>query len=316
MTYGELAALGTSVCWTASAMLFEVASKRSGSLAVNFFKVLAAFFFLGATAWITRGVPFPYDAAGHNWLFLSLSGIIGFVITDYFLFEAYIEIGARQTMVFMALSPAFTVAIGAAFLGEALTWNKLAGAMAVVGAITLAVLGKRREPTVAAATSVATSGGEGLASGSGPGIDRHNKARGYLFAALAALGQAVGVAFTKRGVEGYDFWSGTQIRVLAAIAGFILFGLVTRTIGRIPKAARDGVTMRFTMIGAVFGPFLGVALSLLALKTVDSGTVSVLISLMPVMAIPPSVLILKQRVGALEALAAALAVLGVWVLVS
>jgi drug/metabolite transporter (DMT)-like permease len=114
---GELAAFGTAVCWTVSALFFERASKRIGVLAVNFYKLIFAFGFLLITAVLMRGVALPFDASPRAWLFLSLSGLIGFVITDIFLFSAYVMIGSRITMLFLAMSPPMTAILGYVFLG-------------------------------------------------------------------------------------------------------------------------------------------------------------------------------------------------------
>ena len=43
---GEIAAFGTAICWTVSALFFENATKRIGVLAVNFYKVTMALGFL------------------------------------------------------------------------------------------------------------------------------------------------------------------------------------------------------------------------------------------------------------------------------
>ena len=97
---GALAAFGTALCWSLSAIFFENASRKVGALAVNFWKVVFAFFFLALAGTVTRGMPFPFDASARSWLFLSISGIVGFVVADFFLFNAYVLIGSRITVVF------------------------------------------------------------------------------------------------------------------------------------------------------------------------------------------------------------------------
>ncbi len=53
-------------------------------------------------------IPFATDASPSAWLWLSLSGVVGFVIGDVFLFEAYVRIGTRITLLLMSLSPVLT----------------------------------------------------------------------------------------------------------------------------------------------------------------------------------------------------------------
>ena len=82
---GEIAALFTAFSWTLVGIFFGEATKRIGSVSVNFIKLIFGFIFLSITAFITRGIMFPIDASFHAWTWLTISGIIGFFIGDYFM---------------------------------------------------------------------------------------------------------------------------------------------------------------------------------------------------------------------------------------
>jgi len=43
MQTGELAALGTATCWTASSLAFEAAARRVGSLSLNLARVVLGY---------------------------------------------------------------------------------------------------------------------------------------------------------------------------------------------------------------------------------------------------------------------------------
>ena len=64
---GEVAALGTSLCWTCSSLAFERATRRLGSLTVNLLRVTIAFGLLTLIASVTRGRPLPDDASASQW---------------------------------------------------------------------------------------------------------------------------------------------------------------------------------------------------------------------------------------------------------
>jgi drug/metabolite transporter (DMT)-like permease len=64
-------------------------------------------------------------------------------------------------------------------------------------------------------------------------------------------------------------------------------------------------------LGAFFGPFLGVSLSLAAIQYTETGVASTIMSIVPVLIIPPAVLIFKEKVSLRAVLGAALAVAGV-----
>ncbi|NLJ45670.1 MAG: DMT family transporter [Treponema sp.] len=290
---GELAAFGTAICWTVSAVFFETASRRIGTLAVNFFKLVGAIVLLSGTAWLLRGLPFPSDAPGSAWLWLSASGLVGFVVADIFLFNAYVMIGSRTTMLFLALSPPTTALFSFLAVRELMPPRGLLGMALVCAGIAAAVLGRSRD------------------SREEPARDRDRRRLGYLFAFLASVGQSAGMILTKLGSAGYDTVAATQIRVLAGMVGFAVVALVSGKGRKVfAEAPREGVGIRNTLAGAVFGPFLGVTLSVFALNHTQAGTVSTLIGLAPILIILPSVVFLKQKVSLWEVLGACAAVGG------
>lgn len=91
--FREITALCTVICWTFSIQFFEAASKRIGSLTVNVFRItiaVTAFLFI---ALFTTGKPIPLDFPAQAWIWLSLSGFIGFFVGDILLFRAFVEVG-------------------------------------------------------------------------------------------------------------------------------------------------------------------------------------------------------------------------------
>jgi drug/metabolite transporter (DMT)-like permease len=286
-----LAAFGTAVFWSFSAIFFETASKKVGALAVNFWKVVFAFFFLAISGTVVRGVPFPYDAPLRTWIYLSLSGLVGFVVADFFLFNAYVLIGSRITVVFQSLTPVFTALFAYIFIAERMQLHRLIGMAVTVAGILIVVLVRSHQTR---------KNNEGALS-----------VKGLVYAFLSALFQAGGMVLTKAGLGDYNPISGTQIRVFVAIFGFALNALIagqgTHVFLRVPKTREAFIA---TIRGSVFGPFLGVALSLFSMQNTQVGATSTLMALTPVVIIVPSVLVLKQKIHYLEVLGAAIAVGG------
>ncbi|HCX96950.1 MAG TPA: EamA family transporter [Spirochaetaceae bacterium] len=286
-----LAAFGTAVFWAFSAIFFEDASKKVGALAVNFWKVTFAFVFLAISGTVVRGVPFPYDAPLRTWIFLGLSGLVGFVISDYFLFNAYVLIGSRITVIFQSLTPVFTALFAYIFIAERMQAHRFVGMAVTIAGILIVVLTRSRQ---------SRQNNEGTLS-----------AKGLLFAFLSSVFQAGGMVLTKAGLGDYSPISGTQIRAFIAIFGFainaLLIGQGAHVFLKVPKI-REAFSS--TIKGSVFGPFLGVALSLFSLQNTQAGATSTLMALTPVVIILPSVFILKQKIHALEVVGAAVAVAG------
>jgi drug/metabolite transporter (DMT)-like permease len=92
--------------------------------------------------------------------------------------------------------------------------------------------------------------------------------------------------------------------------GFALLFVFIGWWPRVIAALRDGPAMARTSLGAFFGPFLGVSLSLVAVKYTEAGVAATLMALVPVMIIPLTVLVRKERVTARSVLGAIVAVGG------
>ena len=57
---------------------------------------------------VVRGKILPFDADSETWFWLLISGLVGFVIGDIMLFQAFVTIGARVSMLVMSLVPPIT----------------------------------------------------------------------------------------------------------------------------------------------------------------------------------------------------------------
>jgi len=293
---GEIAALATAACWTVTAMAFESAGKRVGSLPVNLLRLLMAILLLSGYTTLTRGLPLPTDASAHAWFWLSVSGVVGFLLGDLFLFRAFVVIGSRIAMLIMAAVPPITAVLGWLLLGETLTPTNLVGMGLTMAGISWVVLERGRDGADAS-----------LSRGSRP-------LAGILLAFGGAFGQAVGLVLSKYGMGDYDAFAATQIRIIAGAAGFILLFFIRPTWHRVGAALRDGAAMRRITLGAVFGPFLGVSLSLLAVQYTESGVAATIMSIVPVLIIVPAILVFKEQPTMREVVGAVVAVVGVAVM--
>ncbi|NQT27538.1 DMT family transporter [candidate division KSB1 bacterium] len=287
---GEIAALCTAVFWTITAISFEQAAKRLGSLALNWIRLIMGVVFLSVFTWIYRGQVFPVDATGHMWLWLSVSGLIGFTFGDLCLFQAFVMIGSRIAMLIMALVPPLTALMSWAIMGEVLSLTDLAGMFLVIGGIALVVLERPAD---------------------GKRIQLSHPVLGLLLAFGGALGQAIGLVLSKYGMGTYNAFSATQIRGFAGIIGFTILFFPLKKWGRVRSALHHKSGLAFASLGAFFGPFLGVSFSLLAVQHTEAGVASTIMSIVPVLIIPPAMLFFHERVTLKEILGALLAVGGV-----
>ena len=287
---GELAALVTAICWTATSMAFESAGKKVGSLSVNLIRLMMALVLLGIFTTITRGHFWPIDAGMHAWFWLSLSGLVGFVIGDLLLFQAFVVIGARVSMLIMALTPPLAALFGWLILGEQMTLINTFGMVLTIIGIALVILGRPMK---------------------GKRLSLNFPLAGLLLAFGGAAGQALGLVLSKLGMGDLDAFMSTQIRVIAGIIGFVLVFFGWRRWGNVWAALKNKSAMGRIGIGAFFGPFLGVSFSLLAVKYTTTGIASTLMALTPVMIILPARYIFKEKITTKEVVGAFIAVAGV-----
>lgn len=108
----------------------------------------------------------------------------------------------------------------------------------------------------------------------------------------------------------YDAFASTQIRVLAGIIGFSVVFTATGRWPRVRAALGNRRAMTSTGIGAFFGPFIGVSLSLLAVQYTEAGVAATLMALTPVLIIPVSVVFYREHVAWPAAVGAGVAVCG------
>lgn len=287
---GELAALTTAVCWTFTAIAFESAGKKVGSLSVNIIRLVIAFVLLSIFTFFSRGIGFPIDASGANWFWLLISGLIGFVIGDLFLFQAYVMIGSRISLLIMSAVPPITAITGFLLMGERISLLGMVGMFITIGGIAIVILSRSaKEKKVKLA----------------------HPAKGLLFAFIGALGQAFGLIFSKFGMGDYNPFAATQIRIIAALVGFCIIITVGKRWKEIFASFENKMAIRDISIGSFFGPFLGVSFSLLAVQHTATGIVSTITSISPILIIPASIMIFKEKVLPKEILGAIVSLAGV-----
>jgi len=287
---GEFAALLTAIFWTVTSLSFEAAGHRIGSVAVNILRLLIGFVFLSVFNLIHRGYILPVDASYQNWIWLSLSGFVGFVFGDLFLFKSYTIIGSRFSMLIMTPVPPITAFFSFIILGERLTMFHYLGMTLTFTGITMAIFSRGAK-------------GEKLSLKLSP--------RGILYAFGGAVGQALGLVLSKFGMKDYDPFAATQIRIIAGIIGYTILVSVLMRWSSVIKATRNKDGMLLTSLGAFFGPFLGVSFSLIAVKYTEAGIASTIIALTPVFIIIPAVFMFKEKVTLPEMLGAIVSVAGV-----
>lgn len=324
MLLGEILSICTAASFTTGALFAETASKRIGSLPLNVTRMVMSILLLGATLWVIMGAPYPRFADSGTWLWLILSGFIGYVLGDYCLFKGYIIIGSRFGQLLQTLS-APTAAITAwILLGEAMKPLAILGMVVVLVGISMSVLAK--------------DDGQNQKS-NGLSVRLKFPMKGILFGAGAGIGQGVGLVISKIGLQHYEQavamngflpndvadgallsipfsisipFAGTMIRAFIGLAGFSVALLAFSKNGRqqLSQAWHDRTSMWCALASTVFGPFVGVSLSLMATLYTSTGIAQTLMALSPILIILPAYWIFHQKVTVKEVIGACISVAG------
>ena len=301
---GEIISLVVAVSWTVTALFADKASHRLGSMTANVLRLTMAIVFLGVLLWVTVGHPYPVYASGQAWWWLALSALVGYVFGDWCLFNCYLSIGARFGQLFMTLAPPMAAIAGWAILGETLSWKSMLAMAVTLSGIAISILSR----------------------GGGHRVHLTLPFKGVLLGLGAGLGQGVGLVLSKVGLQYYadaipadaprlmaDMlpFASTMIRAVVGAAGFLGLMALQRDLPRLRTAVRDKVGMRYALIMTLFGPVLGVSLSLMAVQYTNAGIASTLMALTPVFILFPYAFIYKQRIKLREILGVAVSMTGV-----
>ena len=280
---GELAALGTSLCFSLSSVLFTFSGRQLGSILNNRTRLLIAILLVMVVHTLLYGQPLPVNAGNERWFWLGLSGFVGLALGDGFLFQAFILIGPRLSMLMMALAPVLGAIMAWIFLGENLSLMEIIGIVVTVAGI-LIVVAERREDSSADAKAEPT--------------DRRRYIIGLLCGLGGALGQAGGLILSKMGlVGGFPALSGNLIRLIVAGAVIWLLAIFNRQLMSSYRTLKANPrALMFLTAGTILGPVLGVWLSLVSVQNANIGVSSTLSSLMPIFLIPISYFMYGERV--------------------
>lgn len=302
---GEIISLGVACSWTVTALVSEIGTRRIGVLNFNVWRLGTALLFTAVMVYAMTGKVGPAYAGWETWMWMGLSGFVGFFLGDYCLFKSYIYISSRYSQLFMTLAPAAAAIAAWVTLGETMTWKNILAMTITLSGIAMTVLAKGDD---------------------GKGLSFNLPWKGMLYAIGAGLGQGFGLVLSKIGMEHYEAdipaammadmesvipFSANMIR---CVAGFLCFFLVAAPSnlpeGRLLKDLKDKKAMKMMLTAVMFGPFLGVGFSLMAVQYTNVGIAQTLMALTPILIILPSYWIFKQPVTVKGVIGACVSVVG------
>ena len=300
---GEIAALTTAFCWAFTSLFFTQASRMIGSFKVNNIRLVMAVTIYCVALLVTEGRLLPDTVTTNHVFWLGFSGIVGLAIGDSALFKALVMIGPRLAMLLHASAPVMATIIAWIFLGEKLAALDMAGIALTVFGISWVVSERKYR-------------NNNLVRKDHP--DSGSLTKGVMLALLGALGQASGLVIAKYGMLGVgatvEPMEASFIRMLVSMIIIWAFSAFRGQVPQTIAAMKNVRAMGFAVGGAVTGPFLGVWMSLVAVKYIEAGIAATLNATTPIWIIPLVMIFYKEKVSLRALLGAIVAVGGVTLL--
>jgi drug/metabolite transporter (DMT)-like permease len=303
--FGELIALLTTVCWSIGIFPFTEASKRFGTAALNQYRLFLAWIIIS----ISIVIFYPISISGlfsipqtDHYLFLGLSGIIGFTIGDYFSFNSFKLLGPKLGSLYTTIAPGAALLAGFLILGQKMNFIGIIGiSITIAGVIWLTLSKKDKQASEKA------------------GFNRNPL--GVLFGVIGALCQGTGLVLSKLGMDSYPEKLPTLhavwIRLLFAFGAAFFISIVTGRMkaNSMPVFKNQNNGLPYMFLGTLFGPVLGVSFSLIAIQHLSVATAQTIFALLPIVVLPINYFYYKEKITIQAIFACAFAVLGVFVLI-
>ena len=304
MTYiGELISIGVAFSWTATALLSEFGSKRLGNLTLNVLRMVMALVFSLVLFVMVTGNPLPTGASPEAAGWMLLSGLVGYVIGDFCLFQCYIIIGSRYGQLFMTLAPLSAALMAWVTLGQQMRVMSIVAMLVTLLGIGISVLGRGEHHKVSLKLPL----------------------NGVLFAIGAAVCQGVGLVLSKIGMDHYEAsmvaeagmpewlipFSANFYRCLAGVIGFSVLLYYRDGIEPLREAMQDKKGLFVATATTIFGPFVGVGFSLMAVQYTAAGIASTLMAMTPIIILLPSYWLFHEKITWRAVVGAVISVVGV-----
>jgi drug/metabolite transporter (DMT)-like permease len=306
MGYGI--ALITTLCWSIGIFPFTEAAKRFGTAALNQYRLLLAWIFITVIICIYCGIS-PIEVAtrptAQNYLYLGLSGIIGFTIGDFFSFSSFKILGPKLGSLYTTIAPFAALVLSMLMLNESINWIGILGMFITIGGVIWLTLSKRDK-----------------AEAEKLGFVRDKK--GILFGLLGALCQGTGLVLSKLALQPSNGQSNdlatlnaVWVRLLFASLAALVFSIISGTFKNNTRIVfqNENEGLKYMFWGTVMGPVIGVSCSLLAILYLQVAEAQTIFALLPIFVLPLNYLFYKEKITAASVWASLTAIFGVVILI-
>jgi len=259
-------------------MFFTSAGERIGSFYVNMIRIPMALVIIVLIVLLSTGRLFPELSSNSQLWWLVASGVIGLVLGDTFLFRSLVILGPRLGTLIFASWPIMTAIMSWFFLKEVLGIQAILGISVAFAGIAWVTAERRTEWTANATRH-----------------DDGSKPFGIVLALLGAICQAAGLVMAKHAMaDTLAPIEASYVRMIAAFITIWVYGGFAGKLSTVFASLANRKAMLLTLGGAICGPFLGIWMSLVAVKYTETGVAAAIMASVPVVIIPVTILIYRK----------------------
>jgi drug/metabolite transporter (DMT)-like permease len=307
MIWGVLMALGAATAWAHNSIVYTFAGRRVGSMTTAHIRMWFALPITLLIQMLILGQLIPAVASPASALASALSGFVGYFVADIFIFQAFLHLGPRDTMLVLTTSPLFSALLSRIVYGESLSPMAGIAALIILGGVALVI--SDVAPPAPAGSAVSDADANASATGTDADI-RREKLIGTVIALGGSLAQAVGIILSKYSLNQGDHPIEVNvIRLSAGLVAFAVFLLVKGSFAEDFRKMADRRALFFIAFGALVGPSLGILGALYAVLFIPVGIAAVLMQTTPVLLLPVERVLFGRKIH-LRALLGTLVALG------
>jgi drug/metabolite transporter (DMT)-like permease len=300
-----LLALFTTLCFSLCIFPFIEAVKRIGAAPLNQYRILLAWIIISIILFFWNDLnlfklfvtPKPF-----HYVFLGLSGIIGFSIGAYCTFTSYKLLGPKLGSLYTTFGPGAALLVGYIVLNESINLIGILGIFITTTGVIWLTLSKKDSNT---AFKI--------------GFTRDKK--GIIYGIFGALCQGASLVLSKYGMDYYEeklpAMHAVWIRLLFAFsAAFIASAFLGKLKSNSkPIFTNEKNNLPFLFLGTLLGPVMGVTFSLLAIQKIEVAVAQTIFALLPLFVLPISLFVYKEKITIHSVFACLIALCGVFLLI-
>lgn len=284
---GEFFSLASALVWAGAVILFKRSGETVSPFALNLFRVGISCGLFVATL-LVLGESFWDRAPVEDYLVLFASGIIAIALSDTFFHKGLNIVGAGINAIVDCTYSPFAVLFAFIIIGERIGAWQYVGMVLIILAVAVAA---RHEPP--------------------PGLTRQRLIVGVLWGVLSMATLAFGIIIAKPVLNRSPVIWATAMRQFGCLAVMLPVALVSSRRREIFMTFRPSRTWRFSLPGTILGSFLALIMWIAGMKYTKASIAAILNQTTTIHILIFASIFLREAFTVRKAVAAALAVLGI-----